>query len=87
MLRNLKCIYASHGNLNRMLTVANYILLIVPDAAEKVRDRGQIYDKMDCFKAAYSNYRHYLHLQPEADDAANSWARCVESRQAIAKLI
>ncbi len=40
MLRNLKSIYASHGNLNRMLTVANYILLIVPDAAEKVRDRG-----------------------------------------------
>ncbi len=40
MLRNLKSIYATHGNLNRMLTVANYILLIVPDAAEKVRDRG-----------------------------------------------
>lgn len=87
MLRNLKSIYASHGNLNRVLTVANYILLIVPDAAEEVRDRGQIYDKMDCFKAAYSDYRHYLHLQPEADDAANIWARCVELRQAIAKLI
>ena len=62
MLRNLKCICASRGNLNWVLTVANYILLIVPDAAEKVRDRGQIYDKMDCFQAAYLDYRHYLHL-------------------------
>ncbi|MCI0401509.1 MAG: tetratricopeptide repeat protein [Gammaproteobacteria bacterium] len=86
MLRNLKSIYASRGNLNQALTVIDHILLIVPDEPEEIRDRGQIYDKMDCFKAAYFDYRRYLQLQPGAGDASSIWARCVELEGAIARL-
>ena len=86
VLRNLKNIYSQAGNFERALAVMNRMLLVVPESAEELRDRGMFYQRLECFRPALSDLQNYLRRRPEAPDAADVHGKIVELRQACARL-
>ncbi|MCS6925781.1 MAG: tetratricopeptide repeat protein [Candidatus Binatia bacterium] len=69
MLRNLKQIYWQQSDLPRTLGAIDRILLILPDDAPEVRDRGVVHQRLGHFHAALQDFRRYLQLAPDAHDA------------------
>ena len=86
MLRNLKAIYEQSHDAAKALVIVDHILAIAPDAANEVRDRGYLYEQLDCYRAAHSDYRRYLELEPGATDAEQVRARFIEMQQRLSSL-
>ncbi|OFZ90880.1 MAG: hypothetical protein A2V78_18290 [Betaproteobacteria bacterium RBG_16_64_18] len=86
VLRNLKNIYMQDGKLENALAVMHRMLLVVPESAEELRDRGMLYQKLECFRPALSDLQGYLRRRPEAPDAVDVHGKIIELRQACAKL-
>ena len=86
VLRNLKAIYLESGNAEAALAVMNRLLLVVPESAEELRDRGLVYAKLECFRPAVADLQNYLRRRPDAPDALEIHARLVELRAAGARL-
>ena len=70
LLRNLKGIYLEAGELDRALAVMHRLVILLPDAAEERRDRGRVYARLDCPRAAVEDLGHYAAARPAAEDAA-----------------
>jgi len=86
LLRNLKNIYMQNGKLEQTLAVMHRMLLVLPESAEELRDRGLVYQQLECFRPALSDLQNYLRRRPEAPDAAEIHGRMVELKQAAARL-
>lgn len=86
MLRNLKGTYLRREHFDKALTVVDRILLIQPDQPDEIRDRGRIYEHLECFRAALEDYQSYLLLRPGAGDAPEAHRRIAELRQIVAYL-
>jgi regulator of sirC expression with transglutaminase-like and TPR domain len=86
VLRNLKNIYMQTGKLESALAVMHRMLLVLPESAEELRDRGLIYQQLECFRPALSDLQNYLRRRPEAPDAAEIRGKLVELRQAATRL-
>ncbi len=86
VLRNLRGIYWHQQDFDRALYVVNCILALVPDNAETLRDRGRIYERLECFRAALEDFRRYLELDPGAADHRDVRARLPVLLQAAARL-
>ena len=86
LLRNLKNIYTQTGKLERALAVMHRMLLVLPESAEELRDRGLVYQQLECFRPALSDLQNYLRRRPEAPDAAEIHSRIVELKEATARL-
>lgn len=86
VLRNLKGIYWHQQDFDRALYVVNCILVLAPDNAEALRDRGYIYERLECFRAALQDFRRYLELDPGAPDHRDVRARLPVLLQAAARL-
>jgi regulator of sirC expression with transglutaminase-like and TPR domain len=86
MLRNLKGIYRESGRPERMLEVLNRILLLAPQASAELRDRGLVYQRLECFRAALKDLSDYLVLEPSAPDAGAVRARVAELSALCARL-
>jgi regulator of sirC expression with transglutaminase-like and TPR domain len=69
MLRNLKGVYLQKNDFQRGLSVIDRILLIAPDMAMEIRDRGGIHHRLGRLQAALQDFQRYLQLAPNADDA------------------
>lgn len=69
MLRNLLRIYLERTDNQRALTAVDLLLVLTPDAAEEIRTRGTLYERLDCPAAAAVDLRRYLDLAPDASDA------------------
>lgn len=69
MLRNLKGIYTNRDDMLKALAAVDRIIAVEPGAALEYRDRGSIYLKLECFRAALADFRQYLLMEPRADDA------------------
>jgi regulator of sirC expression with transglutaminase-like and TPR domain len=80
MLGNLKGVYASRGELSRLLVVISRILELSPDSANDLRDRGLVAMRLGSPRVAESDLRRYLELLPEASDVA-------EVRRIVARLV
>ncbi len=70
MLRQLKQAYLSQGKLENALWALQKLLELVPEQASGFRERGYLYELLDCSYAAAMDYTHYLELLPDASDAA-----------------
>jgi regulator of sirC expression with transglutaminase-like and TPR domain len=86
MLRNLKKIYLEGEKLEQALAVMHRMLLVMPESAEELRDRGMVYQRLDCFRPALSDLQNYLRRRPQAADAADIQAKVVELRRACSRL-
>jgi len=86
VLRNLKNIYMQTGKLEQALAVMQRMLLVMPESAEELRDRGLVYHQLECFRPALSDLQNYLRRKPEAPDAAQIHGKVVELKQAAERL-
>ncbi len=86
MLRNLRAIYRKQERWEKALNTANRMLLIAPNVAADVRDRGELYERLECFRAALADYNQYLRLQPGAPDAIDIRGRVVDLDGRVARL-
>jgi regulator of sirC expression with transglutaminase-like and TPR domain len=69
MLSNLKQMYVDSADFTRALTCVDRILLLVPDLPRELRDRGILYQRLECYAAALRDFERYLKLAPD-DEAA-----------------
>jgi len=69
MLRNLKAIYLQQGDFTRALASIDRLLLVVPNEALEVRDRGAVHQRLGQIQAALQDFRRYLQIAPQAEDA------------------
>jgi len=86
MLRNLKGVYVKREELLKALGIANRILQVQPDLPEEIRDRGRVYERLECFRPAVADFSRYLVLAPNAEDAQDVQHRLVELRQLVANI-
>jgi len=86
MLRNLKAIHLQARDWDHALTVADWLVHTDPAAAPERRDRGLVYQELECARAALADYEAYLGQAADAEDVDDIRARTVELRKAVARL-
>ncbi|HVJ25159.1 MAG TPA: tetratricopeptide repeat protein, partial [Burkholderiales bacterium] len=69
VLRNLKGIYHREAaDPARLLDVLNRMLVVTPDASAELRDRGFVYQRLECYRAALKDLTDYAEREPDAPD-------------------
>mgnify|MGYP001492488197 CR=1 FL=1 len=86
LLRNLKAIHLQSGKLNSALPIMHWILAAAPQEPVELRDRGMIYQELECFRPAMSDFENYLRAAPEAADAQDIRARIAKLRSQVSRL-
>jgi len=86
VLRNLKAIYRESDKPQQLLDVLNRMLIVAPDAAGELRDRGIVYQRLECYRAAYKDLSGYVEREPDAPDIAEVRARLIEVSALCARL-
>lgn len=86
MLRNLKTIFLHQQEFHKALTTLNRILLVDPNLPEEVRDRAELHERLECFRPAVKDYRHYIELNPEAPEALDMRRRMIDLERRASRL-
>jgi regulator of sirC expression with transglutaminase-like and TPR domain len=86
VLRNLKGIYREADKPERMLEVLNRMLVVAPEASADLRDRGYVYQKLECWRPALKDLTDYLEREPDAPDIDDVRASLVELSARCARL-
>lgn len=86
VLRNLKAIYRDTDRPERLLAVLNRMLVVHPDAPGELRDRGFVYQRLECWRPALQDLTDYLQRDPEAADVTEVRAALVELAARCARL-
>ena len=86
MLRNLKGIYREKDSPERMLELLNRILVVAPEASAELRDRGYVYQRLECYRAALKDLSDYAEREPEAADYDDVRVRLMELSALCARL-
>ena len=86
VLRNLKTIYRETDKPERMLEVLNRMLVVAPDSTVDLRERGIVYQRLECYRAALKDLSAYLEREPEAPDLDEVRSRLVEVSARCARL-
>ena len=75
MLANLKHGFASRGEWVRALDCVERILLVTPASPSELRDRGLLWEQLECFGPALGDLERFLALAPGAPEAGAIRAR------------
>lgn len=86
VLRNLKGIYREADKPERLLEVLNRMLMVAPEAHGELRERGLLYQRLECYRAALKDLADYSALEPDAPDAEEVRARVLELSALCARL-
>jgi regulator of sirC expression with transglutaminase-like and TPR domain len=86
MLSNLLAIYAGSNDYTRALSVIERILILNPDSARHVRDRGLLLAALGENSEAADELERYLALAPDARDAEAVRKELNSIRQTQAKM-
>lgn len=86
VLRNLKGIYRERDKPERMLEVLNRALVVSPDATSDLRDRGFVYQRLECYRAALKDLSDYVAREPDAADMDDVRVKVVELSSLCARL-
>jgi regulator of sirC expression with transglutaminase-like and TPR domain len=86
LLRNLKGIYRESDRPERLLGVLNRMLVVSPEAYGELRERGLLYQRMECYRAALKDLQDYSALEPEAPDIDDVRAKLVDLAARCARL-
>jgi regulator of sirC expression with transglutaminase-like and TPR domain len=70
MQRNLKLIYLRENNFQAALDATDRIVFLQPEDPDERRDRGLLFERLECFAAATRDYEFYLELKSNSEDAA-----------------
>ncbi|MDX2243976.1 MAG: tetratricopeptide repeat protein [Leptolyngbyaceae cyanobacterium bins.302] len=69
LLTNLKVIYVNQKEFSKALDALDRILLLFPDVALEIRDRGVLHYRLNRYTLARQDFEHYLAIEPLAEDA------------------
>jgi regulator of sirC expression with transglutaminase-like and TPR domain len=69
-----------------MLQVLNRMLVVSPDASGELRDRGYLYQRLECWRPALKDLTDYLDREPDAPDMDDVRASVVELSARCARL-
>jgi len=86
MLRNLKLIYLRNHELDSALKIMDWIVTANPGQAIEVRDRGMVYQELECHRAAVTDFERYLELEPGCSDGDQIRDRLVALRRSVSLL-
>ncbi len=86
LLRNLKAIYRQADKPERMLEVLNRMLLVMPQASAELRDRGYVYQRLECWRPALQDLTAYLEREPDAPDSDEVRVKLTELAALCARL-
>ena len=86
ILRNLKSIYRQAEMPERMLDVLNRALVVSPESTSDLRDRGIVYQQLQCYRAAQRDLTDYLAQEPDADDLDEIRVKLIELNSLCARL-
>ena len=86
VLRNLKGIYRETDKPERMLQVLNRMLVVTPGAHGELRDRGYVYQRLECWRPALKDLTDYAQLEPDAPDLDEVRVRLMELAALCARL-
>ena len=71
MLMNLKTIYIQQEADEEALNVLDKLLILMPEAAEQMRDRGLLHHRMKNYELARHDLKRYLRSHPSPPDGAH----------------
>jgi regulator of sirC expression with transglutaminase-like and TPR domain len=86
VLRNLKAIYRETDKPERLLEVLNRMLVLTPEASAERRDRGYVYQRLECWQPALKDLTEYLEREPDATDLDDVRVRMMELRALCARV-
>lgn len=86
VLRNLKGIYREADKPERMLEVLNRMLVVSPEASGELRDRGYLYQRLECWRPALKDLTDYLERVPDAPDVDDVRASLLDLSARCARL-
>lgn len=86
LFRNLKSIYLRAEEHTKALNVIQQMLAVQPEDANEIRDRGYVYQRLECFGAARDDFEHYLEQRPDSLDAVDIRKQLVAMREAYSRL-
>jgi regulator of sirC expression with transglutaminase-like and TPR domain len=86
VLRNLKGIYRDSDKPQEQLDVLNRMVLVAPEASAELRDRGIVYHRLECYRAALKDLSDYVEREPNAPDFEDVRVRMMELSVLCARL-
>ena len=86
VLRNLKAIYRDADKPQQQLDVLNRMLVVAPESSAELRDRGIVYQRLECYRAALKDLSDYVEREPEAADFEEVRVRMMELSALCARL-
>ena len=86
VLRNLKAIYRETDKPQQLLDVLNRMLMVSPDSSAELRERGLVYQKLECYRAALKDLSDYAEREPDAPDMDDVRVRMMELSAQCARL-
>jgi regulator of sirC expression with transglutaminase-like and TPR domain len=86
MLRNLKAIYAKAGDHARCLSVVDLLRRVDPASGEELRDRGLLYEALDCYGLALRDLEEYVARFPDSPEATELLEKMATLRGRAARL-
>lgn len=81
LLRNLKSIYSNAGDRLRLLRVLNYLLAVTPDDVHELRERGELYEQLQCHRAALDDFERVCLLARQPQESEQMASRCAALRR------
>jgi len=69
MLTNLKHLHLRARDFGRTLACSERILLLTPDSPTELRDRGLLFEQLECFAAAAGDLERFLEASPDDETA------------------
>lgn len=86
LLRNLRGIYRETDKPQRLLEVLNRMLIVAPEAHGSLRERGLLYQRLECYRAALKDLQEYAAREPDAPDMDDVRAAVLELTARCARL-
>jgi regulator of sirC expression with transglutaminase-like and TPR domain len=86
VLRNLKGIYRDTDKPQEQLDVLNRMVLVAPESSAELRDRGIVYHRLECYRAALKDLTDYVEREPNAPDFEDVRVRMMELSALCARL-
>ena len=86
ILRNLKTWYLHESDWLRALSMLDKMLLLEPDNLEELRERGEVYWQLECFRAAHADLSRYLMYAPDSEATSELREKMVALQKLAASL-
>lgn len=86
ILRNLKTWYLHESDWMRALSALDSMLLLEPDNLDELRERGEVYWQLECFRAAQADLERYLKFSADSDRTGELREKMVSLRKLVASI-